>query len=363
MKAINTKPQSFSFFRLLKLWPVAFLSACTNEPTDAQLNAWRQQAIAQNAVMVAVHKKDDRWQNWELAITGQIPAKEPVRLDFEKLNALATTIVKTQEPHHTSNPKAIFSFRAIPVAKLLDQLGVKSDVKEVTFVSYDAYRATVTLEDLKRYPIAIALERNGKPLSRSEGGPLYLIFPYTDYPELQIKYPDRFWAFYVTNIVVGTEQIKLRVGDSASVGQKSSGKSDQPSRTLDINTLDKLQQVTIEEPVGYPIGWPIGKVKLQGVRLRDAIAASGVALPEGSVVVVRGKPPVYRDPLNPSRLAAKDLRDCDILLATRWGNDRQPIPAHMGGPLTLALPASCQARDDKQRWMTFVEEIEVIDSP
>ena len=50
----------------------------------------------------------------------------------------------------------------------------------------------------------LALERNGKPLSRSDGGPLHLIFPYSDRPEIANKYSARYWAFYVTHIIIGT---------------------------------------------------------------------------------------------------------------------------------------------------------------
>jgi hypothetical protein len=128
---------------------------------------------------------------------------------------------------------------------------------------------------------------------------------------------------------------------------------------LDAKTISKLPQVTIEEAVGYPIGWPIGKVKLTGVRVRDVLAAAGVTLPENGMVIVRGKAPVSRNALNPIRLAANEVRDCDILFATHWGNEREPIPAKMGGPVTLAFPSNCQARYENQRWLTFVEQLEV----
>ncbi len=326
------------------LFLLAFMSGCQNQkPTDAQMEAWRNEAMQKNAAMVAAHTNNRQRQQWNLEIQGKTAAGKSVRLTMQELDALATTHIRTRSPHNTSNnPDRIFDFRGVAISKLLDKFGI-TDSKEVTLVAFDSYRATVSIADLRTYPIVIALERNGMPISRSEGGPLSLVFPYTDYPQLEQKYPDRFWAFYVTNLIVGTEPVRLRVGETP----------------LDAKTISKLPQVTIEEAVGYPIGWPIGKVKLTGVRVRDVLAAAGVTLPENGMVIVRGKAPVSRNALNPIRLAANEVRDCDILFATHWGNEREPIPAKMGGPVTLAFPSNCQARYENQRWLTFVEQLEV----
>ncbi len=325
---------------------LALLAGCGDSPTDAQLEEWRKQAIARNTTMIAAHKKNRQQQQWELTIQGQT-ARE-VRLSMQQLDALATTRIKTRSPHNTNKADEILDYRGVAISKLLE-LGT-TPATEITFVSFDAYRATVSREDLTKYPIIIALESNGKPISRSDGGPLSLVFPYTKYPQLQQKYPDRFWAFYVTNMIVGTEPIQLRVGKSQ----------------FNAKALDQLEQVTIEEAVGYPIGWPISKVKLQGVRVRDVLAAAGVTLPEVAAVVFRGKAPASRDAKNPISILAKDIRECDILLVTRWGDKLDPIPAKMGGPVTLATSSTCQESDGNrerapqhQRWLTFVEELEV----
>ncbi len=322
---------------------VACLTGCSDRPTEAQLKAWREEAIAQNTAMVALHDKDPSTRSWRFTIQGQTSTGKPVPLGLPQLQALATTSVSTKDPHNTNTPNAIVHFRGITVSKLLDEFGIAPNVTEVTFIARDAFRATVELADLRRYPIIIALERNKQKISRSNGGPLYLVFPYTQYPQLQQKYPDRFWAFYLTDLVVGTEPIQVKVGN----------------RLFDAAALGKLPQTTTEETVGYRIGWPVGKVKLYGVRVRDALAAAGLTLPQNGTVIVQGKSPVYRDAANPIRLNAADVKQCDLLLATHWGDDRMPIPAKMGGPVTLALSSSCQTQSNDRRWVTFVERLEV----
>jgi hypothetical protein len=322
---------------------VASLTGCTSRPTSAELDAWRQEAIAQNAAMIADLQSDKSKNDWQFVIQGQTSTGQPVVLSLSKLEALATTTIQTKEPHNTNTPNAIFNFRGVPVSTLLNEVGVAPTVSEVTFVARDGFRTTVSLADLRQYPIIIALERNGTKISRSEGGPLYLVFPQTQFPQLQQKYPDRFWAFYLTDMVVGTEPIQLKVGN----------------RLFNAAAFEKLPQTTIEEAVGYRIGWPADKVKLHGIRVRDAIASAGLTLPQKGAVIVRGKSPLYRDPASPIRLKASDVKRCDLLLATHWGDERLPIPAKMGGPVTLALSSACQDQADARRWVTFVEELEV----
>lgn len=324
---------------------VAGLIGCNNQPSDANLEQLRQEAIAQNAAMVALQAKNQAPKDWQFVVQGQTATGKPLILNLPQLETLATTSVWTKEPHNTSNtnPDTVFHFRGIAISKLLQQVGVAADVSDVTFIAYDAYRVTISLADLQKYPIILALERNNQKLSRSDGGPLYLVFPYSQYPQLQQQYPDRFWAFYLTDMVIGTEPIGLKVG----------------KRRFNASDLDKLKPITLEETVGYRIGWPVGKVKLSGVRVRDVLNAAGISVPKGRAVIVRGKSPIYRQTTKPIRLEASDIDRCNIMLATHWGNNRQPIPATMGGPVTLALSSACKTQSDERRWVTFVESLEV----
>jgi hypothetical protein len=322
---------------------VAYLSGCSDQPSYAELERWRQDAIARDRAIVALHQKDKTHPNWQFKVQGQTATGKPVVLSLAKLQTLAKTSVWTTDPHHSSDTEAVFHFSGVAISALLDRFGVAPGVTDVTFVAHDAYRSTVSLADLRQYPIILALERDRKKISRSEGGPLYLVFPQRRFPQLEQTYIDRYWAFYVTDMIVGTEAIALRVGE----------------RVLDAAALNKLPHITIEEAVGYRLDWPASKVKLYGVRLQDVLAAAGLKLPQRGTVIVRGKSPIYHDPTNPIRIEAEDIKQCNILLATHWGDERVPIPARMGGPVTLAFSSTCQTPSDDRRWVTFVEKLEV----
>lgn len=337
--------QKFNLFTaaFFLLFLTLFTSACDNRPTKAQLELWQQQAIARNAQMLKVHGTQDTQTGWELFVAGRTTRPQSAPLTWTELEKLATTHITTIDPN-SPNSGTMSDFRGVPISQLLDPYGVVSAVREITFLAFDGYSSTVSLEDVRAYPIMIALERDGKPIPRHEGGPVYLTFPYHDYPQLQQKYPDRFWVFYVAYVIAGTEPIELRVGD----------------RIFKNTDLNELTQVTIEETVGYKIGWPSQKVKLRGVRVRDILKAAGLQLPDQGNVIIRGKAPVYRDPNHPIALNLAAIKACDILLATHWGeNELQPIPAKMGGPLTLAFPRECPVEMGEQRWVTFVQELEI----
>jgi len=323
----------------------AAAAACTDRPSDAELDAWRREADDWNARLVLAHGREAREReakerDWTLVVSGQTGTGKDVRLKLADLEPLATTRVRTTVATDVADKKVV-EFRGVRLQDLLERAGMAPGVSEVTCVAFDAYRATVPVEDIRRYPILLALERDGQPIPRKQGGPLCLVFPESDHKELRARYTDKFWAWYVTHVIVGTETVRLRVG----------------GREIDLAALDALAQISFEGTVGYKLHWP-KRTMLHGVRLRDALAAAGLALAPGGAVVVRGKPPVDRDPANPLKLDAADVLAFDILLATRYDDDRRPIPARLGGPVTLALPAQCAAKYGDRRWITFVEEVE-----
>ncbi len=293
---------------------VAGLVSCTNRPTNHQLELWRQEAIARNAEIVADNAKKNPQSAWDLLVQGQTTTGKSLKLDWSEILSLANTHIQTTDPNSPLQLNQVLDFQGVPVSSLLKELGYQSNVTEISFLCYDSYLVTVKLADLLKYPILLAIAKQGKPISRGEGGLIYLVFPYTTHPEIKSKYNESSWGFYVSNIVIGTEPAQLQVG----------------TRTLNLIDLDQLPQTTLSETVGYRIGWPNGKVKLHGVRIRDILNFAGVDLASLSEVIVRGKAPIHHNSTNPVSLSGANVRDCKIILATRWGDDKQLIPAKLG---------------------------------
>ncbi|MBK1988548.1 molybdopterin-dependent oxidoreductase [Sphaerospermopsis aphanizomenoides BCCUSP55] len=322
---------------------IVCLGGCTKRPTNEQLEVLRKQASDRNNQILAEQSKNNQEREWSLVIQGETANDQPVTLNWQQIRDFATEDINTIDANNIITPEKVFKFTGISVNTLLKKVGTQPGVTEITFVCYDAYQVTVKIQDLVNYPIILAVAKDGKPIERDQGGPIYLVFPYTQHPQLRKDYNEGMWAFYVTHIIVGTEEAQVRVG----------------KRKFSLNDLDQLPQVTLTQNVGYRVWWPSGEVKVHGVRVRDVLSLAGVPLTTKGSVFVRGKPIVYHKASEVTSLPAKVIQDCDILLVTRWGNGKQQISARMGGPVTLAFSDKCQAKTQQLKWVTFVEELTI----
>lgn len=315
------------------------LAACRSEPSDAELDRLHDEAVRANAELSA-QLGNTEGPGYTLTVSGQI-GTPPATLHWPELQRLATAHVETI---NIQNPdkQTPTNFRGVLVRDLLDRFAALPEATEATMVAIDGFRATVQLADARAYRMLLAVEADGEPIPQERGGPIFLVHPFSEAPELKWKYPDRFWAFYVTHVVVGTEAPRLAIEASGT------------SHVLDGAALAKLPAATLDAKVGWKVEWPADVVHLRGVRVVDAIRAAGVALPAGGRVVIRGKAPIHSDPERPIAFAIADLERCNPMLALRWGADEQPIPAKLGGPIALA-----PCGDETRAWVTFVEAIAV----
>ena len=320
---------------------VAVVSACDRGPSDAELDRLRAEANAANEAAAKLFQ-EDKVTGFSLTVTGQVA--KPATLAWTELERIGTTHVVTAS---AQNPTASTTdFEGILVRDLLDRSGAAADADETTVVSVDGFRATVKTADARAYRMLLAIRANGAPIPRSSGGPIFLIHPFTESPKTRELYPDRFWAFYVTHLVVGTEAPKLTIH----------GKS------FDRAALEALPPASFDGPHGFKVAWPSDSVHLRGVSLVDAIAAAGVALPPHGTVVIRGKSPIHNDPANPIVFAVDDLSRCKPVLALQMGLDEKPLTARFGGPIVLAF-TPCGDRYGSRHWVTFVEDIEIKAAP
>ncbi len=333
--------------RVVALIAGVALAACGGGPSDAELSAWRAETETANqaAIAASTHKLADE-PGHVLTISGQTRGGV-FTLDWAELTAMGTTHVVTTQPQDPTRKGVQIDFQGVLVRSLLERVGAQPEATEVTFVAIDAFRAPVAIADARRFDMLLAIAADGKPIPRDQGGPIFLIHPHTSQPETQTLYPDRFWSFYVTDMIIGTEPARLTIG----------------ARTLDAAALDGLPQHTWTGAVRYKSFWPSAPVRLRGVWLRDALAAADAVIPPGGSVVVRGKAAIHRDPRDPRAIIGGVVDRCDVLLATHWaetaGQDDLPIPARLGGPIVLAIPPACADRLGDPYWITFVEELVV----
>lgn len=329
---------------------VALAIGCSSRPSDAELDRLHAEAVAANeaarsAAQLAAPASAEPGHT--LTISGQI-AKPGATLRWSDLQRLGQTHVQTI---NVQNPdkKAPTDFRGVLVRDVLEQFGASPEATEATVVAIDGFRATVQIADARAFRMLLAIEADGAPIPPSSGGPIFLVHPFSENgPELRTKYPDRFWSFYVTHLVVGTEEPRLVI-KSRIRGEHVLGREE----------LAKLSRDTLDVAVSWKVEWPTDAVHLRGIKLVDALTSVGVTLDPDGEIIIRGKAPIHDDPDKPIKIPVSELGRCRPLLAMQWGPQEKPITARQGGPIALAIMPCGDAYKDS--WVTFVEEIEVIE--
>lgn len=104
---------------------------------------------------------------------------DEVHLDLPLLESLPVTEFTTGTPWHDSPQH----FVGVRLNDLLQAIGSESD--EIIATGLDDYHFTITDMDLDYYPVLIAYRQNGETISVRNLGPLRIIMPFDDYPELQ----------------------------------------------------------------------------------------------------------------------------------------------------------------------------------
>ena len=116
-----------------------------------------------------------------LTVTGRIAhTNADGRAEFDRamLENLELGKLRTWTPWTESEPE----FTGIPAKTLMDHLGAEG--MSVRARALNDYEITIPLSDFEDYRVLLALGMNGEPLRTRDKGPLWLIYPWSDHPEL-----------------------------------------------------------------------------------------------------------------------------------------------------------------------------------
>jgi DMSO/TMAO reductase YedYZ molybdopterin-dependent catalytic subunit len=318
---------------------LTLLTSCQPKVSDRQLSNWHQEAVTENDRLTQAQSADLS-KNWKLTIEGQV--NSPITLTWPQIQTQSIGTFSSRKPYPDS-PKTPSTFRGIPVKTLLDQANVQTGATEVTIVAADNYYATMPLKEFVSQQGLVAIEENSKPIRRTDGGPLHLVFNHDAKSDSSGVHNE--WVYYVTHLIIGTEPIRLNLN-----GEKNLTRSD----------LEQLPSQQITAFVGYKIGWSSEPVKLTGVKLKDILQSQKNEIPTNALLSVHRKAMNSNEPQKTVTFSADLLDSCDVLLAYRWGPNAQNIPASKGGPLALAYGKNCTSDAAKNlAWLPFVESITI----
>ncbi|WP_109113235.1 MULTISPECIES: molybdopterin-dependent oxidoreductase [Aeromonas] len=109
---------------------------------------------------------------------GCCDGKGEVVLTRAEFEALPQIEVKTQTPW----TEGVHTYRGVLLRDLVKMYGLTST--EVKAVAINDYWAAVPLEDGDKYSVLLADEQDGKALTLRNKGPIWIIYPLSDHPEL-----------------------------------------------------------------------------------------------------------------------------------------------------------------------------------
>lgn len=115
-----------------------------------------------------------------LTVQGELKGQKNsvMELDLASLTKLNSTTFTTNQPW-TSEPK---TYTGIRINTLLEHIGANSSKFEA--LASNEYRFTLSDIDFEKYPIIVAYKIDDEFIDIRKLGPLMIVFPFDDHPEL-----------------------------------------------------------------------------------------------------------------------------------------------------------------------------------
>lgn len=134
-----------------------------------------------------------------LLVSGNIEVTNSERgaeFDREMLAALGVTTIETI----TSWTDGTQVFEGVLARTVLDRLGASGDT--VIASALNDFVSAVPMSEIRKYNVLLATTMNGKQMEISDKGPIWIVYPRNDHPELDdAKYNDR-WVWQLRELRV-----------------------------------------------------------------------------------------------------------------------------------------------------------------
>jgi hypothetical protein len=132
----------------------------------------------------------------DIILTVKDSSGASINYDLAALEALVSTTLDT----HTSWTDGPQRFTGVRASVLLAALGTRgATVRSLTLNNYET---SMSVKEITDYPVIIAYKRNGEYMSIRNKGPLWVIFPLKDFPELDGLETDQKMAWNLRQLIV-----------------------------------------------------------------------------------------------------------------------------------------------------------------
>jgi hypothetical protein len=134
-----------------------------------------------------------------LTVTGAIArtnAQGKAEFDRAMLEALGLSQLATSTEWTDGKP----AFTGVLASKLLAAVGAHGTT--VLATALDDYQIAIPLDDFTRYPVLLALTMNGAQLTPRDKGPIWIVYPRDDHPELRNPQINERWIWQLQALEV-----------------------------------------------------------------------------------------------------------------------------------------------------------------
>lgn len=90
------------------------------------------------------------------------------------------------------------TFEGVLLAKLMERVGAKGST--AVAIALNDYKVDIPVEDFTKYPVILAYRMDGERLKIRDKGPLWIVYPQDDFPELKTKQTQAKWVWQVKEI-------------------------------------------------------------------------------------------------------------------------------------------------------------------
>ncbi len=134
-----------------------------------------------------------------LTVSGKIShtnVGDTAQFDRAMLRALGVSDLQTETPWSEGSDL----YQGPLLSTLLNAIGIQGSSLKVT--ALNDYSAIVPSEDADKYNVLLAMDINGKPMSVRDKGPLFILYPFSDQPELNNEVIHNRSVWQIKSIVV-----------------------------------------------------------------------------------------------------------------------------------------------------------------
>ena len=127
---------------------------------------------------------------------GETNAPQGALFDLSMMNRLPQAKLRTHTPW-TEGQQVFEGVRLVDLLRLL-----KSRGKSLTVHALNDYRVELELRLFLPFNPLLALRQNGEPMRIADKGPIWLVFPQDDYPDLDQARIHDLWVWQIDRLVV-----------------------------------------------------------------------------------------------------------------------------------------------------------------